>query len=160
MKSFLEKGNNKFILDNYKINNASENIQIDYKFNISDYINVSDNELFLNMNFLQPLYSFELLKDDRVLDYEFDFKSLIKLTYIFDVPESYEISYLPQNCMSDNVDFLYNISYEKIGNKIIYKFSLKLNILLLKQESFVLFNSMLKKMRSNFKEVVVLKKIK
>jgi len=158
MKSFLEKGNNKFVLDNYKFNTASNTMRIDYTFNIADYVKMNSDEMYLNMNLAQPYDDFELFKDDRKLDYEFYFKSLVQHTFSFAIPEKYEVSYLPKNSQFNNKYFSYNLRYEVKGNNIIYHFSMITDILLLKPELFPEWNKMLKQLRSDYKEAIVLKK--
>ncbi len=158
MKSYLEKGNNKFVLGKYEMNTNSDNLLINYEFEIPDYIKTNNNELFVNMNLAQPVDDFEILKNDRQLDYEFYFKSALHLTNIFTIPENYEVNYTPKNTKFVSDLFLYSINYELNGGNIVYQFSMKINTLHLKPADFGNWNKMLKQMRSDFKEVVVLKK--
>ncbi len=158
MKSYLETGNNKCVIDKYDLVYAPDNVRINYEFNLSDHLIVNNNEMYLNLNLSQPYNDFDLFKDDRELDYEFYFKSLLKATYIFTIPDTYEVSYLPKNSSFNNDIFNYSITYETKGNTIVYHYYAIVKTLLLKPSSFAEWNKMIKQMRTDFKEVVVLKK--
>ncbi|MEI7596324.1 MAG: DUF3857 domain-containing protein [Bacteroidota bacterium] len=158
MKSYLEKGNNKYILDNYKINTSNSDININYEFNIADYVKANDNELYINLNLSQPFGDYEYFKDDRKLDYEFSFKSLLQISTVFAIPESYELSYLPKNVKFENPNFTYYINYEVKDKQIIYHYAFKTDTMLLTPELFSIWNKMLKQIRSDYKEAIVLKK--
>ncbi|MEI6124434.1 MAG: DUF3857 domain-containing protein [Bacteroidota bacterium] len=158
MRSYLEKGNNKCVIDKYDIITSPNNLCINYEFNLANHIVVTENELFLNLNLSQPYDNFELFKDERQLDYEFYYKSALYITNVLNLPEGYEVSYIPNNTKFENEKFSYSISYETKGNQIIYHFSSKTNILLLKPFQFADWNKMLKQLRSDFKESIALKK--
>ncbi len=158
MKSYLETGNNKCVIDKYDINSSTNNIHINYEFNLADHLVVNGNEMYLNLNLSQPYDNFDLFKDERKLDYEFVFRSLIRVTYIFTIPDNYEVSFLPKNSRFDNKDFYYHINYEIKGNKILYHLYFNTDTMVLKPSQFPLWNKMLKQMRSDYKEAVVLKK--
>lgn len=158
MKSYLETGNNKCMINKYEIVNSPNQLLVNYEFSLSDHLVINNNEMYINLNLSQPYRDFELFKDDRQLDYEFYFKSLLKSNYSFKVPDGYEVNYLPKNSTFDGSDFSYSISYEIKGDTIMYHFSMKTNVLLLKPSSFPTWNKMIKQMRSDYKEVVVLKK--
>ncbi len=158
MKSYLETGNNKCVIDKYDIIYNPNSLRINYEFTLSDHLIINNNEMYLNLNLSRPYEDFELFKDDRQLDYEFYFKSFLRANNIFTIPEAYEVSYLPKNSSYGDDTFSYSITYEIKGNTIVYHFTSRTNTMLLKPSAFQSWNKMIKQMRSDFKEVVVLKK--
>jgi hypothetical protein len=160
VRSYLLTGNNKCVIDKYEIAEAGNKLRFDYEFTLSDYIVENDNEIYCNLNLSQPYRDFELLKSDRKLDYEFSCRSMLNKSYTFTIPQGYEVSYLPGNTGFEGGDFSYSITYEIKGNTVMYHFSFTLGTLLLKPSSFSLWNKMIIQMRSDFKEVVVLKNMK
>jgi len=158
IKSYLETGNNKCEIDKYEIIPSANDLRINYEFTLTDHLIINNNEMYLNLNLMQPYKDFELFTKDRQLDYEFYFKSLLNLTYIFAIPDGYEVSYLPKNTSYTNDDFSYSITYEIKGNTVIYHYTTKATTMLLKPPVFESWNKMVRQMRTDYKEVVELKK--
>ena len=160
MNGYLEKGNNKFSIQKYNVKPIDDKLFIDYDFILENYSNKNGNELYINMNLSKPYESTELLKDDRTLDYEFEHKSNFECKFVLDIPSGYESSYLPGNSKFENDKFSYEINYKIENKKIVYNLRVKLNTLLLNKDSFESWNKMLKQIKADYKEVVVLKQIK
>jgi transglutaminase-like putative cysteine protease len=154
---YLEKGNNKFNLDDFTINMKDTTVKIDYNFTVENYVNQLGDEIYLNMNLSQPYRDEELLKDNREHDFEFEFASSYVCNFSVNVPEGYEISYLPKNTTYKSDDFYYTIKYAVNGNKIIYNLNIDINTLLLTKDQFVPWNKLLKSLRTDYKEAIVLK---
>lgn len=158
LKNALGKGSNKFLLDNYSVLNIKDNLQINYNFNIADYYKSTENEIYLNMNFVQPFEDDELLKKDRVLDYEFYFKSKLVIICNFSIPENFNVSYLPESSKFEKDNIIYDVHYEIKDNKIVYYYNIKIDAYVLKPNNFENWNKLLKQMRSDFKNTIVLTK--
>ena len=157
MRSYLQTGNNKCVINKYTIEEANKSLLINYEFSLTDYVLENGNEIYVNLNLSQPFQDFELIKNDRQLDVEIAYKSQMKRNYTFTIPEGYSVTYLPKNTEFDGGDYSYAIAYEIKGNTVIYHFSLSLDTLRLKSQEFSKWNNMIKQMRSDFKEVLVLK---
>ena len=110
------------------------------------------------MNFVQPFQDDELIKKDRKLDYEFYFKSQLHIISVLTIPDNYTISYLPKNSRFESENLFYEVYYETKDNKIIYHYVDKIDAYVLKPNHFEDWNKIIKIMRSDFKNTIVLTK--
>ncbi|PIZ06716.1 MAG: hypothetical protein COY57_00500, partial [Flavobacteriales bacterium CG_4_10_14_0_8_um_filter_32_5] len=88
-----------------------------------------------------------------------EFKNINQSINVLEIPNGYEISYLPENFEQKNEFYSATINYEQKDNQIIYNNQIVLNFIVLKQENHASFNEFLKQLSKAFKESVVLKKI-
>ena len=156
----LQKGNNKFLVEDYKMNNLysyEDPFTIDYTFSIKDYVKEVGNEIYVNLNLNRELSYFKTEKD-REYDIEFVFQQTYDFNTTLEIPEGYTIAYLPENFnVSTNLGNS-SITYKVEDNKIHYNHSVELNFLNLNVEQQSKFNDLIKSIEKNYKEVVILKK--
>ena len=160
VKRDIEKGNNKFYLNDYKIINQSIDspLYFTYDFTIEDYLQEVDDEVYLNLNLEQEASQIKIRKTKKY-DLELD-NTLQTLTLVeFEIPNGYELTYLPPNS-SKSSDFMeYAISYTRRGNKIIYKHEFAYKKLLIKKAQFEEWNNIVKSISKQYREVLIFKKI-
>ena len=159
LNNYLEKGNNKFTIDKFSINEKDYKINIDYDFNIEGYVTTNADNIYINLNLSNVYVNLKQLKEDRIQDLSLDYKTLNTSKYYFKIPEGYKINYLPENKSFKNDNFSYDIHYELRGETIEYSLVMKINTLLVKKDMFNDWNAMLKQVNSDDKDVVVLKKL-
>ena len=155
----LRKGNNKFLIDTYSETNKydyDKNFILDYTFKIDDYAKKLGNEIYVNLNLNKELTSYRTEKD-RKNEVEYDFKSYFSYTTILNLPEGYNIEYIPENVSVSN-DFLTSkISYTTNADSVVYTHQVHLNFLTLNLEQQKEINTMIKDIEKAYKEVIILK---
>lgn len=157
---YFTKGNNKFFVDDYKINNLNEKdeaLKIEYDFRIEDYAKFVGNEIYINMN-MEKAFSSEEIDKDRKSPIENDYLYQANNSTFLEIPVGYEVEYLPENSSFKNDLFGYTIEYKKEGNKIKFTHNYYKNYLLLNAESFEEWNKMIKEVNKAYREVIILKK--
>ncbi|MBX9853595.1 MAG: DUF3857 domain-containing protein [Cytophagaceae bacterium] len=160
IKDVCTKGNNKFTLINYDIQNLNEKekpLIINYEFTLDDYIKINANELYINLNLDK---SFEKDKIDtlkRKLPYERDHKYTKKDIVIFEIPKGYSVDYLPASIHEKNNFFEVEITYKIEKSKIIYNKKITVSTLMLEKKDFNEWNKIVSKIAQAYREVVVLK---
>ncbi|MBL4651499.1 MAG: transglutaminase domain-containing protein [Flavobacteriales bacterium] len=161
VSSYNAKGNNKFIVDTFQVDNIKDKdlpINISLEYTIQDYVTINGDELYVNMH-LDRYFVNGKIDDDRENAYESDFKSTSRNVAYLDVPEGYAINYIPENDSSQDELFGYNIKYTKVNDKqIMLEFEVYENYLILSPEHFEDWNKMIKKLKNNYSETVILKK--
>ncbi|HCZ34635.1 MAG TPA: hypothetical protein DHV26_01760 [Cytophagales bacterium] len=160
VESWLKKGSNKFILNNYAIHNltAKDNpLILDYDFSINDYITYVGSEIYINLN-LYKLYYNQLVKLDRKVPVENDYRFSVQETYELKIPEGYEIEYLPPNAsiQSDVINF--SVTYRKMDSAVLMNFNLENNVLLMPSSQFEEWNKVVKVLSQSYKESIIFKK--
>jgi len=159
--AYLEKGNNKFNLEKYTINNLKDRDQtltIDYQFKLDDYAQKVGNELYINLH-LEKIFKNADFEDNRELPLERDYKFEDENTVILNIPTGYKITYLPENVSFNNSKFGFDVTYIQEKNRIIMKRKFWFNELLLYKADFENWNKCIKQLNKAYKEVLTLNKI-
>jgi hypothetical protein len=161
VKHFVEKGNNKFTLDQYEVkyNGALDKpTLISYRFTIGDYHQSLGDELYINLNLTKDNYNRFINLDVRKTPHEFDFKYHKTEFVEFEIPEGYEVDYLPPDDTYDGKLLGYQLKYKQHGNKIRLNKFYYIDYLLMKPEEFKLWNEEVGKISNAYKETIILKK--
>lgn len=158
IKSLVLKGNNKFNLKDFTEENIKDRdkpYQINYNFDLGNYIVRADKEIYINLFLEKPLEKTTIEKD-RIAKFEFDFLTFINSQYEFEIPKNCTVKYLPKNFSLDNdylkVDFVYEVK----NNKIILNIQLKQKKLLLDKSDFEEWNKTIKNLKNNYTETLIL----
>ena len=160
MNRYFTKGNNKFFVDDYTINNLNkkdEALKIEYDFRIEDYAKFVGDEIYINMN-MEKAFGNDEIDKKRKSPIENDYLFEANNDIFLQIPKGYEVEYLPENSTFKNDLFGYTIQYKKEGDKIKFVHNYYKNYLLLNNESFEDWNKMIKEANKAYREVIILKK--
>jgi hypothetical protein len=160
VKYRMGKASNKFILGDYnisKLSNTNKEVNIKADFEVPDYSKKVADELYINLN-LEKFFTDNNIIDTakRKIPIENDYKYLIRQYTVLEVPESYNVSYIPKDFNIENPAFSFAIKYSTQGNKIIAMQEFKNNYLLMQPKDFPDWNNAIKKINNQYKEQVVL----
>ena len=157
-KSLVLKGNNKFNLKDYTEENIKDRdkpYQINYNFDLGNYIVKVDKEMYVNLFMDRPLEKITIEKD-RSAKFEFEHLNYINTEYELDIPQNCTVKYLPKNFSLDNdylkVDFIYEVK----NNKIRLHSQLKQKKLMLDKTDFELWNKSIKELKNNYTDTLIL----
>lgn len=158
IKSLVLKGNNKFNLKDYTEENIKDRdkpYQINYNFDLGNYIVKVDKEMYVNLFMDRPLEKITIEKD-RSAKFEFEHLNYINTEYELDIPQNCTVKYLPKNFSLDNdylkVDFIYEVK----NNKIRLHSQLKQKKLMLDKTDFELWNKSIKELKNNYTDTLIL----
>ena len=160
MEENLEKGNNKFVLKDYSIsdlNTFKTELDINYSFNLSNYIKSIDSNLYINLNLDKDWLEYKLKKDRKhpvFLPFCTSGEDCFKLK----IPEGYFVKFLPENYSYKNENFSYVITYTIENNTIIYNQKIYVNTLLVNSDQFKNWNAFIKGLENAYKQTILLKK--
>lgn len=155
------KGSNKFFLDGYEVSHLSERdkpTRIGYSFRILDYFQKIDDEIYINLNLNKDYYNTYINTEIRKVPWETEFRYLKAETISLQIPDGYEIEYLPGIARHDSALLGYDVRYEVKGNKVLYTKKIYLNFLMLNTTEFDTWNESVKKLSEVYKESIILKK--
>ena len=96
--------------------------------------------------------------EKRELPKQNEYQHISKQELVFELPDKYEIDYLPPNQKFDNELFGFDISYEIKNQKVHQHKEFYMNYLMLEKENFETWNEMIKKLSAAYQEVLILKK--
>lgn len=158
IKSLVLKGNNKFNLKEYtaeNINDRDKPYQINYNFDLENYIVKVDKEIYVNLFLDKPLEKV-ILEKDRSSQFEFEHLNYINSRYEMEIPTNCTVKYLPKNFSLDNNYIKADFVYEVINNKIILTVQLKQKKLMLDKSDFELWNKTIKELKNNYSDTLIL----
>jgi len=160
MEENLEKGNNKFVLNDYSIsdlNTFKPELNINYSFNLNNYINSFDNTLYINLNLDKDWLGYKL-KKDRKHPLFLPFCTSGEDSFKLQIPEGYTVTFLPKNYSYNDENFGFSITYTIEENTIIYNQKINVNSLLIENDQFKNWNSFIKELENAYKQTILLKK--
>ena len=160
LKNYFEKGNNKFLIDDFELKNFEKrdnDLIIGYDFNVDDYAQTSGNEIFVNLN-MDKVNLGETIKDTRKVPLERDYRKIITNNLILEIPQGYQLSYLPKNTEFKNDQFGYSVTYKSDPTHVILTHQLYLNYLQLQPSSFKEWNNLINALNSTYRSSIILKK--
>ena len=158
IKSLVLKGNNKFNLKDYteeNIKNRDKPYQINYNFDLGNYIVKVDKEIYVNLFLDKPLEKV-IIEKDRSAKFEFEHLNYINAQYELDIPLNYMVKYLPKNFSLDNDYIKADIVYEVKNDTIFLNLRLKQKKLMLDKPDFELWNKMIKDLKNNYADTLIL----
>lgn len=158
IKSLVIKGNNKFNLKDFteeNLTNRDKPYQINYNFDLGNYIVKADKEIYINL-FLEKPFEKIIIEKDRVSPFEFEYLTLVNSQYELEIPKNCTVKYLPKNFSLDNDYVKANFVYEVKNNSIILDIKIQQKKLLLDKSDFELWNKTIKELKTNYTETLIL----
>jgi transglutaminase-like putative cysteine protease len=158
IKSLVLKGNNKFNLKDFTEDNIRDRdkpYEINYNFDLGNYIVKVDKEMYVNLFLDKPLEKV-IIEKDRSAKFEFEHLNYINTQYELDIPQNYTVKYLPKNFSLDNDYVKADLVYEVKNNKIFLNLRLKQKKLLLDKPDFELWNKTIKDLKNNYADTLIL----
>ncbi|MDX1627453.1 MAG: DUF3857 domain-containing protein [Fulvivirga sp.] len=156
----LAKGNNKFTLTFFEVENLGNldaPIQINYEFEIPDYYKEIGNEIYINAH-LDKSFADDIIDEDRQLPLENEYHYTNKIITRIQLPEGYQISYLPENNANESDVFGYSIQYNPQEKHIDVEKSFYLNYLILEEDKFEQWNQPINHLSNALRETIILRK--
>ncbi len=156
--SLLRKGNNKFRIDSSSFDNLKDrdkDLGIRYKFEINDYLQKNDKDIYINMQ-LEKEHQNDLIQTDREVPKEFEYKNINKNVNTLEIPKGYKVSYLPSNSSYSDPMFGFNINYQVKDNMLTYQSYVYINTLMLNPADFDRWNKMIRQLTKAYNETVTL----
>jgi hypothetical protein len=156
------KGNNSYKAMNTVLTNLDNRevpMIMEYDWEVKNYATTYGNEMYINM-ILEKNISPNEFKADRLAPFELDNKSLDSYTVILEIPEGYQVDFVPKDktYTSDFVNF--DVKYTQKNQEVSMTLSLKLNFLYLSPEQMPAWNEYVKVKKETVQESVQLSKIK
>ncbi len=157
----VSKGNNKFFVTDYDVagfRDRDKPLIVDYQYVLKDYFKSIDDEIYINLSLTKTFFNKLIDTDKRTAPQENDYKYTSRQVAVFEIPEGYDLEYLPQDQKSERELFGFEINYQLEANKITQNKILYINYLILDLDQFQEWNQMIQELNEAYREVLVLKK--
>lgn len=136
--------------------NRDTKLNIDYKVDIANKVSSFDNEMYIDLEFMNEYKNFAL--KDRKVDYEMDYKTVYNSEITLKIPEGYKVTRLPSNLTIKETNFDINITFEKTDKEINYKKSFTFKNGCIKATEMDKWNDFNKKLVENYSQQITISK--
>ena len=130
---------------------------VDYELRIDNQVIDLGVELYVNMDITNPFGHAEIPKK-RTIPYEYSDKYLLTATTEITLPEGASVTYLPEAVAIQTDKYAFQLSYEQVGNKVLYKKHLSLKETTIAVADFKEWNAAIKQLKSFYEDQIILKK--
>lgn len=158
--SYLRKGNNKFQIEGEtKVSGLESNDipgQIDYVFEIPNYLTTFKDKVYLNMNLEKPLKQSMVDLEKRKQDRKIDYRSLRRYVVSLSIPEGYELGEVPEDVEFENDLISFKLSYSQNKSEIVFINEIKVKTLTVWKADFEDWNAAIKVLNKAYKKAIVL----
>jgi hypothetical protein len=161
LTALLRKGNNKFSLKTAEtefLANKNHDLVINYNFTIDDYLIQNQDEILLNPHMNKDLADAYIDTSMVKTSIYYPFKNITSNVLTIQIPEGYQVTYLPENNSYTGEDFGYILNYSHVGDKLIVEQKIIINTLKITPENFDAWNTLVKGLFSAYRESVVMQK--
>lgn len=159
IKYYLSSGNDLVTVSDISMPEISREEKYEFSGNISysDKISTFDNEAYV---YIDPFMFFDgyKLDDERKFGLWFDYKKNVEISINFEIPETWEISSIPDNLIVENDEFIFNVSYEQSNNSILYIMTGKIPDAKISSENLDLWNETISKLNQTYEQPIILRK--
>ncbi|MDZ7848598.1 MAG: DUF3857 domain-containing protein [Owenweeksia sp.] len=154
----LRKGNNKCRSFGYDVSVDPDKVKVNYQLEIPGYVYQNEEELILNLN-LEKIMNDYQIKKDRQHPLTNNFKYRIDLQFSLQIPEGYQVKYLPENDAYQHDKFSFTLSYRQPeGSLVEYHLKAEVNHMRIEPDQFEAWNEMIKQLNKNYNETIILQK--
>ena len=158
-----QRGNNSFIVTNGTMQNVLKRDTtgiMNFDWTCKNYCTNLDDAVYINMILYKEITYQNELKETRIAPFELDHQSRDKYVVELEIPQNYEVSYLPSSISfhSEIVDF--DVKYEQNGSKITATLDVALKFLILEPRQFAEWNKFIAQKKKAISETVELKRKK
>jgi transglutaminase-like putative cysteine protease len=157
----LNKGNNKFSVKGHHIHNLfdyDKPAEVDYQFDLHDYSRQIGDELFINLNLDKSYGDLSIDTTGIISPVENDFYCTETIITSFEIPEGYEVIYIPQDGEFESDSFSASFSYRKEDGVIILEKQLKFEFFVLLDDQISCWNNLISYLNQQYRSSIALKK--
>ncbi len=158
---FLLKGSNKFEVSNVTDKGffkPDDEININYDFKIPSYVTQAGNKMYVNLNLDRKYENSKLDIKKRKLDKENEYKYIERLNIALNIPDGYEVEYLPPTFEYEDDAFGFTTTHTEEDGQVIVSHEVYMNYLILTKNNFTKWNEMIDQLNEAYAELIVLKK--
>ena len=138
------------------LKNRDQKLTLDYTVSVANKVSSFENEMYIDLEYMNEYKKFEL--KDRKTDYQFSYKTNYESNVSVNIPAGYKVTKLPENLSIEEKDFSVQITYQQIGNTIVYKKSFNFKNAVIKANDILKWNGFNKNLNTTYNQQIILVK--
>lgn len=160
LRSRFKRGSDKFRLDSYDIGDQHDRAhsRLTGTFTLQDYAKHLGVEWFINMNLFKLYEHEEIDYPKRKMPIEMHFLNRRRYVVVLNIPDGYDVSYMPTGKTYQNAVWGFKMNYEKKGKQLIFTQEFDNDHLMLQPDQFADWNKVLENLFPLYRETISLQK--
>ena len=160
IKARFKRGSDKFRLDSFDIGDRHDrtHTRLTASFTLQDYAKHLGDEWFLNMNLFKLYEHEEIDYPKRKMPIEMHFLNRRRYVVVLNIPDGYEVGYLPAGKTYQNSVWGFRMTYEKKAKQLIFTQEFDNDHLMLQPTQFADWNKVLENLFPLYRETISLEK--
>lgn len=136
------------------LKNRDQKLTLDYNVSVANKVSSFENELYIDLEYLNEYKKFDL--KDRKNDFEFRFKTNYETNVTLEVPKGYKVTKLPENLNVQEKDYSIQITFQLVGNSIVYKKAFNFKNAVIKSNDIAKWNNFNKSLNAIYNQQITL----
>jgi Domain of Unknown Function with PDB structure (DUF3857)/Transglutaminase-like superfamily len=164
IKSRTSRGSNKFLATDGKVivqEDGERKMFVNTKYTIADYLQTAGDEVYVNLNFIKNLSAQKIDEKEQSEAADNQFANTDYQIVYFDIPEGYDVTYLPATKEAKKQDhWKYKIEYKQEKNRIVQTKFIQYDLVDIESNQIVNHNMLIDDLNEQYNESIILKKKK
>ncbi|TCN61196.1 DUF3857 domain-containing protein [Flavobacterium circumlabens] len=161
LKNGMARYNEKLEIETTEVKkNEYENkdTELSYSLKLDGWVKKIGDKIIMKPILLAPFKEYIIDLKERKLPIENDIAFLNEFTYVYEIPENYQLEFVPENSKKENENLSYEIAYKKDKKNLIVSQKIALKKLRIETSEFESWNTVINELTQQYNQSIILSK--
>jgi len=159
LKSGLTRYNQKLEIESTEVKKNeydNKDAELLYNFKLESWTKKIGDKMIVKPILLAPFKGYIIDTKERKLSIENDNLFTNDFTYVYEIPENYQLDFIPENSKKENEVLSYDISYKKDKKSLIVSQKIALKKLIIETKDFDNWNALVNELNNQYNQSIIL----
>lgn len=159
LKSGLTRYNQKLEIESTEVKKNeydNKDAELLYNFKLESWTKKIGDKMIVKPILLAPFKGYIIDTKERKLSIENDNVFTNDFTYVYEIPENYQLDFIPENSKKENEVLSYDISYKKDKKSLIVSQKIALKKLVIETKDFDNWNALVNELNNQYNQSIIL----
>jgi hypothetical protein len=159
LKSGLTRYNQKLEIESTEVKKNeydNKDAELLYNFKLESWTKKIGDKIIVKPILLAPFKEYIIDTKERKLSIENDNLFTNDFIYVYEIPENYQLDFIPENSKKENEVLSYDISYKKDKKSLIVSQKIALKKLVINTKDFDSWNALVTELNSQYNQSIIL----
>lgn len=159
LKSGLTRYNQKLEIESTEVKKNeydNKDAELLYNFKLESWTKKIGDKMIVKPILLAPFKGYIIDTKERKLSIENDNLFTNDFTYVYEIPENYQLDFIPENSKKENEVLSYDISYKKDKKNLIVSQKIALKKLVIETKDFDNWNALVNELNNQYNQSIIL----
>ena len=161
LKNGMARFNEKLEIETTDVNKheyENKDAALSYNLKLYGWVKKIGEKIVVKPILLAPFKEYIIDLKERKLPIENDTKFINEFNYVYEVPENYQLDFIPDNSKKENEALSYEIAYKKDKRNLLVSQKIILKKLLIETNGFESWNSVVNELTQQYNQSIILTK--